>query len=65
LQQRFDLLFDPLLIELADAIDLRSQVSDLVFMADLSLMRLTEGDEGDIDNPVVGAVDDQTDIVNK
>jgi hypothetical protein len=29
------------------------------------IRRLTEGDEGDIDNPVVGAVDDQTDIVNK
>jgi len=42
LHQRFDLLFDPLLIEPADAIDLRSQVGNLVFMADLSLSLMAD-----------------------
>jgi len=37
MQYRFDLLFDPLLVELVDAFDLRSQVSNLVFVADLFL----------------------------
>jgi hypothetical protein len=42
LQQRFDLLFDSLLVEPADAIDLRSQVSNLVFIADLSLSLMAD-----------------------
>jgi hypothetical protein len=42
LQQRFDLLFDSLLIEPANAIDLRSQVSNLVVIADLSLSLMAD-----------------------
>ena len=37
LQYRFGLLFDPLLIEPFDAINLRSQVCNLLFIADLLL----------------------------
>jgi hypothetical protein len=37
LRQRLDLLLASLLVELADAIDLFAQVSNLVFISDLSL----------------------------
>jgi hypothetical protein len=37
LQYRFDLLFNPLLVDPAHAFDLRSQVSNLLFIGDLLL----------------------------
>jgi hypothetical protein len=37
MHHRFDLLFDPLLVELVDAFDLRPQGSNLVFVSNLFL----------------------------